>query len=75
MTSLRAEHFGVYVVVILIDIVTRIHGHTIKGQHTHYTDSKSVISRIEEEEYMSDKKYDSTDYDIWKETVYAIKQL
>ena len=74
MTSLRAEHFGVFVVVILLDIVTIIHEHKERGQHIHYTDSKSVISRVDNNEYMTDKKYDSTDFDIWKETVDAIKQ-
>ena len=72
MTSLRAEHFGVLVVIILLDVVTIIHGNTTKGKHCHYTDSKTVIMRVENEEYMSDKKYDSTDYDIWKETVNAV---
>ena len=74
MTSLRAEHFGVFVVIILLEIVTRIHDHKDIGQHRHYTDSKSVISRIENNEYMTDKKYDCTDFDIWKETVEAVKE-
>ena len=74
MTSLRAEHYGILVVVILLDIVTIIHGHDTKSRHLHYTDSKAVISRLEEREYMSDKKYDCTDYDIWMETVHNAKQ-
>ena len=74
MTSLRAEHFGVFVVVILLDIVTRIHDHNGIGKHVHYTDSKSVISRVENNEYMTDKKYDSTDYDIWQETIESIQK-
>ena len=75
MTSLRAEHYGVFVVVILLDIVARIYDHKTIGYHTHYTDSKSVISRVEDNEYMTDRKYDCTDFDIWKETVDAIKHL
>ena len=74
MTSLRAEHFGLYVAVVLIDMITQVHGHGTIGRHRHYTDSKSVISRVENEEYMADKNYDSTDYDIWKETIAAIEQ-
>ena len=73
MTSLRAEHFGVLVVITLLDIVTIIHGNRIRGRHAHYTDSKSVITRLQEYEYMTDKQYDSTDYDIWKTTEKAIK--
>ena len=73
MTSLRAEHFGVFVVIILLDIITLIHDHKKIGRHTHYTDSKAVITRVENKEWMADKKYDSTDYDIWKETVQSVK--
>ena len=74
MTSLRAEHFGVFVIIVLLDIVTLIHGHDSIGTHIHYTDSKAVIARVENKEYMSDKKYDGTDYDIWKETVTTAKK-
>ena len=74
MTSLRAEHFGVFVAVVLMDIITIIHGHRSVSRHIHYTDSKSVIIRVQNEEYMADKKYDGTDYDIWKETVDAVRQ-
>ena len=74
MTSLRAEHFGVYVTIILLDIITLVHGHRTVGKHIHYTDSKAVIDRVNNREYMSDKKYDTTDYDIWKETVEAVRQ-
>ena len=73
MTSLRAEHFGVLVVITMLDIVTLIHGHTIIGKHTHYTDSKAVITRLQEYEYMTDKQYDCTDYDVWKATEEAIQ--
>ena len=74
MTSLRAEHFGVLVVIILLDVVAIIHGNRTKGNHQHYTDSKTVITRVENEEYMTDKKYDCTDYDVWKETVNAVSK-
>ena len=74
MTSLRAEHFRVFVAVVLMDVLTKVHGHETISRHHHYTDSKSVILRVENEEYMADKKYDSTDYDIWKETIDAIEQ-
>ena len=73
MTSLRAEHYGVFVVIILLDIVTLIHGHNAKGKHHHFTDSKSVITRVQNEDYMTDRKYDSTDYDIWQESVQALE--
>ena len=69
MTSLRAEHFGVLVVVVIMDIITIIHGHKREHKHTHYTDSTAIIERVENKAYMSDKKYDCTDYDVWKETV------
>ena len=72
MTSLRAEHFGVLVVIVLLDIVTIINGNSKQGKHSHYTDSKSVIMRLQECKYMTDRQYDSTDYDIWKETEAAI---
>ena len=74
MTSLRAEHFGVYVTIILLDIISLIHGHRSVGTHVHYTDSKAVIDRVNGEEYMTDKHYDCTDFDIWKETEDAILQ-
>ena len=61
MTSLRAEHFGVFVTIILLDIVTRVHGHRTKGKHIHYTDSKAVIDRVQNNDYMPDKKYDTID--------------
>ena len=72
MTSLRAEHFGVLVVITLLDIITIINGNKSIGNHRHYTDSKSVIMRLQEYEYMTDKQYDSTDFDVWKSTEYAI---
>jgi hypothetical protein len=73
MTSLRAEHYGIFVTVILLDIITLIHGHTQVGTHYHYTDSKAVIDRLQTEYYMTDRRYDTTDFDIWKETEQAIK--
>ena len=69
MTSLRAEHYGVLVIVVFMDIITIIHGHRTPHKHKHYTDSKAVIDRMENSDYMSDKQYDCTDYDIWKDTV------
>jgi hypothetical protein len=72
MTSLRAEHFGVFVTIILLDIITIVHGHTQPGQHIHYTDSKSVIDRVQGNIYMTDRQYDATDFDIWKETEQAL---
>jgi hypothetical protein len=74
MTSLRAEHYSIFVTVILLDIITLVHGHTHTGEHTHYTDSKTVIDRLKGMTYMTNKMYDSTDFDIWKETVAAIRQ-
>ena len=74
MTSLRAEHFGVLVVVVLLDILTLIHGHDTSNKHTHYTDSKAIISRVNNDEYMTDKKYDSLDYDVWQETLRCIER-
>ena len=74
MTSLRAEHFGVFVAIIFMDIITVIHGHRNRGRHIHYTDSKSVIMRVENNEYMTEKKYDSTDYDIWQESIKAVER-
>jgi ribonuclease HI len=74
MTSLRAEHFGVFASIILLDIITMIHGHTDAGEHTHYTDSQAVIDRLNSTYYFNDRQYDSTDYDIWKETENAIKK-
>lgn len=73
MTSLRAEHFGVLVVITLLDIIALIHGNKTIGKHNHYTDSKSVIVRLQESNYKSDKQYDSTDFDVWTSTEYAIK--
>ena len=74
MTSLRAEHFGVLVVIAMLDIVTIIHGNkNILGKHTHYTDSKAVITRLQEYQYMTDKQYDCTDYDVWKATEEAMQ--
>jgi exonuclease III len=74
MTSLRAEHFGVFAIVILLDILTRIHDCREQRTHVHYTDSMAVINRLNDEQYMPDKKYDCIDYDIWKETEEAIKK-
>ena len=74
MTSLRAEHFGVLVIIVLLDIVTLIHGNSKKGKHAHYTDSRTVIMRLQETEYMTDRQYDSTDYDIWESTAEAIRE-
>jgi hypothetical protein len=68
MTSLRAEHYGVYASIILLDIITLVHGHRSVSQHTHYTDSQSVIDRLQKFSYMTDRQYDTTDYDIWTET-------
>jgi ribonuclease HI len=74
MTSLRAEHYGVFTSIILMDIITLVHGHTVAGRHMHYTDSQAVIERITKTHYMTDKQYDTTDYDIWKETEDAIQK-
>ena len=60
MTSLRAKHFGVLVVITLLDIVTIINGNNRRGMHSYYTDSKSVIMRLQEFDYMMDKQYDSS---------------
>jgi hypothetical protein len=73
LTSLRAEHFGVYIVIVLLDIITLVHKNDTIGQHIHYTDSKAVITRLENTDYMTDRQYDGTDYDIWQETLAAIK--
>jgi hypothetical protein len=72
MTSLRAEHFGVLAVVTLLDIVTLIHDHDKQGKNDHYTDSKAVIMRLQEQAVYTDKQYDCTDYDVWQTTVEAI---
>jgi hypothetical protein len=74
MTSLRAEHYGVFASIVLLDIITLVHGHDIKGTHVHHTDSKAVIDRLQGNIYMTERQYDSTDYDIWKETEEAIRR-
>ena len=73
MMSLQAEHFGILVVITLLDIVTLIHENKMIGKHQHYTDSKSVIVRLKDFGYKTDKQYDSTDYDVWTSTEYAIQ--
>jgi hypothetical protein len=72
MTSLRAEHYGVLAVITLLDIISIIYQHDEKSIHIHHTDSISVIGRLQDKKSMTDKHYDSTDYDVWKSTELAI---
>jgi hypothetical protein len=74
MTSLRAEHYGIFATVILVDLITLVHGHRTISQHIHYTDSQSVIDRLQKFTYMTDRQYDTTDFDIWMETKQAIQR-
>jgi hypothetical protein len=50
-----------------------VHGNNTRGTHYHYTDSKAVVTRLNETQYWTDRQYDATDYDIWKETEKAIE--
>jgi hypothetical protein len=75
LTSLRAEHYGVLAVIVLVEILTIIHGQRDTSTHRHYTDSKAVLTRLQEWTYMTDSQYDCTDYDVWKATEYEIAKL
>lgn len=74
MALLHTEHFGVYVTIILLDIITVVHGHNMTSTHVHYADSQSVIDRLTKYEYLTDTQHDATDYDIWKEMETALQQ-